>query len=190
MLDDILESLGLTRLSYYDKLKELYVEETTRASMHAAHARELKDRVEEFEHKIDEGDAEAKARWTSPDGKKVLKDLERALNYLRDYQRAMWVVLAPDNNYYLVKELLEAWGMKSHSEVDDIYARANRGIKKVDRTGQAYDSYGIAFIHGEDENTVIHTFEDIDPDDDKWRTDLTITTPRSEFKLLESGDDE
>lgn len=105
--------------------------------------------------------------------------MQRALNYLRDYQRAMWVVLAPDNNYYLVNELLEAWGMKPHSEVNDFYARANYGVPRADRTGQDYDSYGVEFIH----------IEDIDGDDPNFKTDLTLTraAPRA---LLESSNDE
>src|ERR1700756_1716623 len=105
MLDGILERLGLIRISHYDKLKEAYVNTRDARKFYLENYERERKRVQEFEHKIDKGDAEAKARWTSPDGRKVLKDLQRALNYLRDYQRAMWVVLAPDNNYYLVKEL-------------------------------------------------------------------------------------
>jgi len=181
MLDKLLKKIGLVRYKKYDDL-ELRLSLTQGALKGALNdAKRAKDRVREFESKIERGDAEAKARWTSPDGKRVLKDLQRALNYLRDYQRAMWVVLAPDNNYYLVKELLEAWGMKPHSEVTDTYARANKGIPKVDRTGQEYDSYGVRFIHDD----VERTYADIDPDDPNWRTDVTIRPQ----KLLESGDE-
>lgn len=168
MLDCILKALGLVRQEELDRVKEAYQLDASR-KFYRENMERADARNREFERKIDAGDVEAKARWTSPDGKRVLKDLQRALNHLRDYQRAMWVVLAPDNNYYLVKELLEAWGMEPYSEVDDTYARANRGIKKVDRTGQSYDSYGIAFLHGDDMDEVC-TFEDIDPDDPNFKT--------------------
>ncbi len=169
MLDGILERLGLIRLRYYDSLKELYVEEqTTRAN--------LQTRCNALQNKYDVADFEGKARYASPDGKKVLKDLQRALNYLKGYQRALWVGLLPDNNFYLVKDLLKAWGMEPDENVNDHMARAIPGIPKTDRTGQPYDGYGIKF-------------EDVDPDDTKFKTDVTVTGI-SPIALLESSNDD
>jgi hypothetical protein len=104
-------------------------------------------RVKSFENLYDKADVEGKARYASPDGKKVLQDLQSALNYLRDYQRALWVMLAPDNHYYKVKELLEDWGMQPHSEVDDTRSKQIPGIQKRDRIGGIeYDRYGLALL--------------------------------------------
>jgi hypothetical protein len=141
MLDGLLESIGLIKISRYDKLKELYCDERDGRA-------EAEARVDAFEKQYDSAtDLEAKARYASPDGKKVLKDLQAALNYVRDYQRSLWVMLAPDNHYYQAKQLLEEWGMKPHSEVDETRTTAIPGIPR-DRTGSVeHDRYGLSLLN-------------------------------------------
>jgi hypothetical protein len=112
---------------------------------------DAKNRISAFEKQYDEAtDLEAKARYASPDGKKVLKDLQSALNYVRDYQRSLWVMLAPDNHYYQAKQLLEEWGMKPHSEVDETRTTAIPAIPGIprDRTGSVeHDRYGLSLLN-------------------------------------------
>jgi hypothetical protein len=59
-----------------------------------------------------ESNPEAIARWTSPDGKRVLNDLQSALRLIQEYQRSLSVVLAADPHYREADALLEQWGMK------------------------------------------------------------------------------
>jgi len=57
---------------------------------------------------------EAIARWSSPEGKRVLRAFEQALRLIQDYQESLATIMAADPHYREADDLLESWGMKSN----------------------------------------------------------------------------
>lgn len=109
--------LGLTRMKYLRALQMAYglaLEKSTATQIELSNLGNLivdRDRsIAEYERRLE--DPEVKARWSSPDGKKVLNDLQNALNLIRSYQRALGMLSAADPNYEEADALLEAWGMQ------------------------------------------------------------------------------
>lgn len=76
----------------------------------------------------DETIREYESRWKSPDGTKVLHDLQDALNLVREYQRALHGAGLADPVIGRANKLLSSWGMQPFSD-------SNLGFK-ADKEGE------------------------------------------------------
>jgi len=61
---------------------------------------------------------EYEKRWKSPDGVRVLNDLQDALNLIREYQRYLHLASFADPSHNRANALLKSWGMNPYSTPD------------------------------------------------------------------------